>query len=104
MMPQAVDDDAVHFGKLLGSEFVDPSLDFAPRGSVVPGESLVGRFEDAVGFPVQDHPAVGEGVARRFEDGGVLLDGIEESGSYPCVFGAAGRESQIQIGGYILSS
>ena len=75
--PQAVDDDAVHFGKLLGSEFVDPSLDLAPGSAVVPAGSVVGWFEDALRFLVQDHPAVGEGVIRGFEGGGVLPDGIE---------------------------
>ena len=94
MMPsQAVDDDAVHFGKLLGSEVVDPSLDLAPWRAVVPGGSVVGWFEDAGRFLVQDYPAVGEGVTRGFEDGGVLPDGIEESGPYLGVFGAGGRES-----------
>ena len=37
LMPsQAVDDDAVHFGKLLGSEVIDPGLDLASGGTVVP--------------------------------------------------------------------
>ena len=93
MPSQAVDDDAVHFGKLLGSEVVDPSLDLAPRGAVVPGGSVVSWFKDAVRFLVQDHPAVGEGVTGGFEDGGVLPDGIEESGPYLGVFGAGGGES-----------
>ena len=87
---QAVDDDAVHFGKLLGSESVNPSLDLAPRGAVVPGGSVVGRFKDAVRFLVQDYPAVCKGVTRGFEYGGVLPDGIEESGPHPCVSGAGG--------------
>ena len=58
--------------------------------AVVPGGSVVGRFKDAVRFLVQDHPAVGEGVTRRFEYGGVLPDGIEESGPYRGVSGAGG--------------
>ena len=73
MPSQAVDDDAVHFGKLLGSEVIDPSLDLAPWRAVVPGGSVVGWFEDAGRFLVQDYPAVGEGVTRGFEDGGVCL-------------------------------
>ena len=104
MTSQAVDDDAVHFGKLLGSESVDPSLDLAPHGAVVPGGSVVGRFKDAVRFLVQDHPAVGERVTRGFEYGGVLPDGIEESGPYRGVSGAGGRESQIEVGHLIVES
>ena len=86
MPSQAVNDDAVHFGKLLGSESVDPSLDLAPGGAVVPAGSVVGWFEDAVRFLVQGHPAVGEGIASGFEGGGVLPDGIEEKrpGSRRC--------------------
>ena len=94
LMPaQAVDDDPVHFRKLLGSELVDPILDLAPDGAVVPAGSVVGCCKDAVRFLVQDHPAVGERVTRGFEDGVVLPDGIEESGPYLGVFGAGGRES-----------
>ena len=40
---QAVDDGAVHFGKLLGSESVDPSLDLPPWRAVVPGGSVFDR-------------------------------------------------------------
>ena len=64
MPSQAVDDDAVHFGKLLGSEVIDPSLDLAPWRAVVPGGSVVGWFEDAGRFLVQDYPAVGEMAAH----------------------------------------
>ena len=74
MPPQTVDDDAVHFGKLLRSKSIDPSLDLAPHGAVVPGGSVVSWGKDAVRFLVQDYPAVGEGVARGFEYGGVLPD------------------------------
>ncbi len=93
MPSQAVDDDAVHFGKLLGSKVVDPSLDLAPGGAVVPARSVVGWFEDALRFLVQDHRANDEGIASGFEDGGVLPDGIEESSPDLGVFGAGGRES-----------
>ena len=54
-------------------KFIDPSLDLAPWRAVVPGGSVVGWFEDAGRFLVQDYPAVGEGVTRGFEDGGVCL-------------------------------
>ena len=93
MPSQAVNDDAVHFRKLVDGEVVDPSLDLAPHGAAVPGGSVVGCFEDTVWFLVQDHPAVGERVARGFEYGGVLPDSIEESGPYPGVFGVSSRES-----------
>ena len=93
MPSQAVDDAAVHFRKLVDGEVVDPSVDFAPDGAVVPGGSVVGCFEDTVWFLVQDHPAVCERVTRGFEYGGVLPDNIEESGPYPGVFGTSNRES-----------
>ena len=94
MPSQAVDDDAVHFGKLRGSELVDPSLDLAPGGAVVPAGSLVGWFQDVVRLLVQGHPAVGEGVAGELEDGGVLPDGIEESGPDLGVAGIRGESSR----------
>ena len=50
MPSQAVDDDAVHFGKLLGSESVDPSFDPPPGGAAVPAGTTVGRFDDVLRF------------------------------------------------------
>ena len=91
MLSQAVDDDAVHFGKLLGGEAVNPLLNLALGGAVVPAGSVVRWFKDAIRFLVQDHPAVDEGVAGGFEDGRVLPDGIEEKGPDLGVTGAGGR-------------
>ena len=93
MLSQAVDDYAVHFGKLLGGEFVDPILDLSPGGAVVPAESLVGWFEDMVRRLVKGHPAASEGVAGGFEDGRVLPDGVEEKFPDFGVTGVGRRES-----------
>ena len=90
MPSEAVDDDAVHFGKLVDSEVLDPGLDLVPGSAVVPDESVVGWFENVVRFQVQDNPSVGEGVARGFEDCGILPDGIEEGGPYRVIV-RAGR-------------
>ena len=93
MTSQAADDDAVHFGKLLGSEVVDPSLCLAPGGAVVPAESVVGRFKDVVRLLVKGHPAASEGVAGGFEEGRVLPDGVEEKFPDLGVTGVGRRES-----------
>ena len=81
VLSQALDNDAVHLRELLSSEAVNPLLDLAPGRAVVPARSVVGWFEDALRFHVQDHPPVDEGVASRFKDGRVLPYGIEEQGS-----------------------
>ena len=77
MPSEAVDDDAVHFGKLVDSEFPEPGLDLVPGSTDVAAESVVSWFENVVRFRVPDSPSVDKGVARGFEDVGILPDGTE---------------------------
>ena len=94
MIPsQAANDDAVHFGKLLGSEFIDPSLNLAPCTAIIPGGTVVGWFEDTLRFLVEDHPTIDERIVGGFEDGGVLPDSIKKSGSDLGVAWASGRKT-----------
>lgn len=95
---EAVDDDAVHFGKLVDSEVLNPGLDLVPGSTVVAAGSVVGWFENVVRFQVQDNPSVCKGVARGFEDGGILPDGTE--GNPDGVTVRAGRgHLHSQVGG-----
>ena len=64
--------------------------------------SVVCLFEDALRFLVQDHPAVDEGIAGGFEDGGVLPGGVKEEGPDLAVTRVGGRESKIEVGNLIV--
>ena len=102
VLSQALDDDSIHFGKLLGGEVVDPSLDLRLGGAVVPARPVVCLFEDVLRFFVQDHPAVNKGIAAGFEDGGVLPDRIKEEAPDLGVAGVGGSKPQIEVGHLII--
>ena len=102
VLSQALDDDSIHFGKLLGGEVVDPSFDLRPSGAVVPARPVVCLFKDALRFLVQDHPAVNKGIAGGFEDGGVLPDRIKEEAPDLGVAGVGGSKLQIEVGHLII--
>ena len=91
VLPQAVDDDSIHFGKLLGGEVCrsKPRPCAWRRPSSQPG-SVVCLFEDALRFLVQDHPAVDEGIAGGLKTAGFCLAASKRRARISPLPGSAG--------------
>lgn len=102
MPPQAIDDDAVHIGKLPGSESVNPSLGLVPFSDIVPAYYGPGWDEDVVRLTVQGRQTSIEEIMVGLEDGGVLTDDIEKGSLDLGVAGVIVRECQSEVGRLIV--